>query len=73
MKSIKSICYECQKCCKKYDITLLPAEVKRISKKLNLSEKKFIEKYCDLTLQFFPSFNSKNLFVIQKAKLPKKI
>jgi Fe-S-cluster containining protein len=73
MKSIKSICSKCQKCCKKYNITLLLEESERISKKMNLKEEKFIQNYCDLTLQFFPTFNSKNYFVIKKTKLPKKI
>ena len=72
MKSIKSICSGCQECCKQYNITLLPEETKRISKKLNLSEKEFIEKYCELMIQFFPSFNSKNPFVLHYLKLPKK-
>jgi len=72
MKSIKSVCSACQECCKQYNITLLPEEAKKIEKKLNLIEKEFIEKYCDLSIQFFPSFNSKNPFVLHYLKLPKK-
>ena len=73
MKSIKSICSECQECCKKYGITLLPKEAEKIAKKLNLSEKKFIQKHCDLMLQFFPSKNQKNYFIINKKEIPEKI
>jgi Fe-S-cluster containining protein len=73
MKSIKSICSECCECCKRYSITLLPEEAKRIREKLNLNEKDFIREYCDLILQFFPSFNLKNPFVIHSSKTPKKV
>jgi len=73
MKSIKIVCSACQNCCKKYNITLLPKEAKRIALNLNLREKAFIEEYCDLTLQFFPAFNSKNFFVLSKKNITKKI
>lgn len=73
MKSIKSVCSNCQECCKTYNITLLPEEAERIRKKLKLKEKEFMEKYCDLTLQFFPAKKSKNPFTVSRKKIPKKI
>ncbi len=73
MKSVKSICSKCTECCKRYNITLLPKEAKRIQKKLNLKEEEFVRKYCSLSLQFFPSLKSKNHFVFSKAKISEKI
>ncbi len=73
MESIKSICSKCTECCKKYNITLLPEESKRISQYMNLNEKEFIENYCDLLLQFFPSFKSNNPFVVHYTEIPKKL
>ncbi len=73
MKSIKSICSNCKQCCKQYNITLLPKEAEKIRKKLNLTEKTFVQQYCDLSLQFFPSFESENYFVINKELISEKI
>jgi len=73
MKSIKTVCSACLECCKRYDITLLPEEAEKIRKKLNLSEKEFVRKYCSLSLQFFPATKSKNPFVFSKAKISEKI
>ncbi len=73
MKSIKSVCSACQECCKKYNITLLPKEAKKIAEKLKLTEKEFIEKNCDLSLQFFPFSKSEKHFVLHSTQLPKKL
>ncbi|MFH1663836.1 MAG: YkgJ family cysteine cluster protein [archaeon] len=73
MKSIKSICSACQECCKRYNITLLPKEAEKIAKKLGLSKKEFIEKNCELMLQFFPSGKTENFFAVKKQVVPEKI
>jgi Fe-S-cluster containining protein len=49
------ICLSCGECCKRYYITLLKDDGgQRISKKLKLSKKNFLEKYCELHVKIFP-------------------
>jgi len=62
----------CDECCKRYWITLLPKEAKKISGLLKISEKKFMQKYCLLHLNLFPT-EKKTGMAVSSALIPKTI
>ncbi|MDD5148041.1 MAG: YkgJ family cysteine cluster protein, partial [Candidatus ainarchaeum sp.] len=63
----------CSECCRRYWITVLPAELKKQARLMHLSEKKFIEKYCVLHLNLFPVTVPGKSLVVPSVFLPKKI
>lgn len=66
-------CMRCLECCRQYWISLLPEEAEKISRKLNLSLKEFIEKNCVVLLQAYPFSKSKQSFVHSLDKFPSRI
>ncbi len=58
----EKICLNCGECCKKYSITILPKNAKTISKKLCISEKDFLQNFCELYVQIYPKANSSHDF-----------
>jgi Fe-S-cluster containining protein len=53
-KQESKICLSCGECCKRYSITILPEDVPKISKKLKISQKKFLQDYCELFVKVYP-------------------
>ena len=71
-KQESKICLACGECCKRYSITILLSEVKKISKKLGISQKKFLEKHCELFVKIYPKSNP-GLLTYPTAFFPKRI
>lgn len=71
-KRKSQICLKCGECCRRYWITLLPEEAKRIAKALKVSEKDFLEKHCVLLVKVFPK-SVPGLLTFPAAFFPKKI
>lgn len=53
-KQETQICLSCGECCKRYDISILPSEVKTLSSELKISKRKFLESHCELFVKVFP-------------------
>ncbi len=64
---------KCSECCSRYWITLLPAEAKRIAKRLGLSEKEFTEKKCILIVHLYSKKGAGNGPTINSEFLPSRI
>jgi Fe-S-cluster containining protein len=71
-KQESDICLACGECCKRYSITLLPDELTKISKKLKISKKKFLEENCELFVKVFPKSTS-GVLTCPTAFFPKKV
>lgn len=67
------VCLQCGECCKRYSITVLPDEALKISMSLKLPLKDFVEKHCQLFLEFFPIDCEKNALIVSSSKIPEKI
>jgi len=50
---MQCLAMKCSECCKRYWITLLPAEAKRIALKLGLSEQQFTKQKCTLVAHLY--------------------
>ncbi len=68
----QDICLSCGECCKRYWITVLPDEAKRIAKKLKISEKKFLEEECTLLVKAYPK-STFGLLTYPVAFLPARV
>lgn len=66
-------CTQCNECCKRYWITLLPQELKKAAEFLNLSEEEFIEKHTQLYIQLYPLAYREHALVYSSSFLPRKI
>ncbi|MDD4250950.1 MAG: YkgJ family cysteine cluster protein [Candidatus ainarchaeum sp.] len=66
------ICLNCGECCKKYSITILPKESKKISKFLKISNKKFLQEKCELFVKIYPK-STPGLLTCTTCFFPKKI
>ena len=53
-KEESDLCLACAECCKRYAITVLPDESKKISKLLGKKEKDFLENDCVISVKLFP-------------------
>ena len=53
-KQESDLCLACGECCKRYSITILPDEVAKLSKKLKITQKEFLEKHCELFVKVYP-------------------
>ena len=71
-KKEQAICLSCGECCKRYWITVLPDEAKKIAKKLNISEKKFLEEECVLLVNVYPK-STMGLLTYPVSFLPNRI
>ncbi|MCX6800863.1 MAG: YkgJ family cysteine cluster protein [Candidatus Diapherotrites archaeon] len=71
-KKKSRICLACGECCRRYWITILPEESKRISKFLKVSENDFLEKNCVLSVKVFPK-TVPGLLTCPSTFFPKKI
>ena len=71
-KQESEICLNCGECCKRYFITVLPDESKKISKKLKISEKTFLEKHCELHIKIYPK-SVKGILTFPSTFFPQKI
>jgi len=71
-KEESEICLSCGECCKRYYITLLKSEVKTIAKDLKISQKKFMEDYCELQVKLFPK-STKGILTFPTIFFPKRI
>ncbi len=71
-KQESRICLDCGECCKRYYITVLPEESKKISKKLKSSEKEFLEKNCELHVKIYPK-SVKGILTYPSTFFPKHI
>ncbi len=65
--------FKCSECCKRYWITLLPYEAKRIAEKLSLPLDEFIEKKCVLVAFLYARKSSGEKLSISSNRLPAKI
>lgn len=66
------ICLNCGECCKRYWITVLNEESKKISKKLKISEKEFLEKNCEIHVKIYPK-SVKGILTYPSTFFPKNI
>ena len=71
-KQESDICLDCGGCCKRYYITLLKNEVAPIAKDLKVSQKKFLDEYCELHVKIFPK-STKGVLTFPTIFFPKKI
>ncbi len=70
---INCVALGCMECCKRYWITVLPAEAKKIAASREQSFSGFVEKNCLLQLQLYPSDKKlDNPLVIPSNRIPKK-
>ena len=53
-KEESDLCLSCAECCKRYSITVLPEESKKIAKLLEKKEKDFLENDCVVSAKLFP-------------------
>ena len=53
-KEESGLCLACAECCKRYSITVLPEEAKKVSKLLGKKEKDFLENDCVISVKLFP-------------------
>lgn len=63
---------KCSECCKRYWITLLPAEAKAIAAKLGLSEQQFTKQKCTLVAHLYARKEKKDRLTVNSQTLPKK-
>lgn len=71
-KQESDICLSCGECCRRYSITIFPEEVKAIAKSLNISQKKFLEKHCELFVKVYPK-SIPGMLTYNTAFFPKKV
>lgn len=71
-KKEAEICLSCGECCKRYWITVLPEESKRISKKLKLSGKQFLENNCTFHVKIYPK-SVKGILTFPTTFFPQRI
>ena len=71
-KQESDICLSCGECCKRYSITVLPNEVAKISKKLKITQKEFLEKHCELFVKVYPK-STKGILTYPTVFFPKEI
>ena len=63
----------CDECCRRYWITLLPEEAKRISKETKVSLKDFLEGNCVLIAHIYPKRGEPDGLTINSELLPRKL
>ncbi len=63
---------KCSECCKRYWITVLPAEAKAIAAKLGLGEAQFIKQKCALVAHLYARKEKKDRLTVSSQMLPKK-
>lgn len=71
-KKESEICLSCGECCKRYWITVLPEESKKISKTLKKKEKDFLGKDCFLLIKLYPK-SVKGVLTFPTTFFPKRI
>jgi len=71
-KKASDICLSCAECCKRYWITVLPEESKKISKKLKKKESAFLEENCVLLVKVYPK-SVKGVLTFPTTFFPKRI
>ncbi len=67
-----NICLSCGECCKRYNITIFPEDVQKISKRMRISKKKFLEENCQLFVKVFPKSTS-GILTFPTSSFPKSI
>ena len=70
---IDCIKLNCNECCSRYWITLLPAEARKIAKYLSLTEKEFIENNCVLLAQLYTRSEKADNLTVSRQQLPQKV
>ncbi len=73
MQVEKFVCQRCLECCKRYWIALTPAEAKKQASFLQIPLKEFIQKFCVIYLQLFPSEFQEEKNVLFNSFLPKTV
>jgi Fe-S-cluster containining protein len=71
-KEESDMCLACGECCKRYSITVLPHEVEKLSKKLGITQKKFLETHCELFVKVYPK-STPGILTFPTVFFPKKI
>ncbi len=71
-KEESDICLTCGECCKRYWITVLPEEAKRISKKMKKTQKSFLENDCVLLVKIYPK-SVKGILTFPTTFFPERI
>ncbi len=71
-KKESEICLSCGECCKRYWITTLPEESKKISKKLKKKTAEFLKEDCVLLVKLYPK-SVKGVLTFPTAFFPKRV
>ncbi|MFH0970455.1 MAG: YkgJ family cysteine cluster protein [Candidatus Diapherotrites archaeon] len=64
-------CQKCGECCRRYAISVLPNEVRKQAKALNISKEQFLRIYTQLLLQITSAHSGEHPLSIHTSMLPK--